>query len=90
MYYLTLVAYYIYFNSLKVMYGVCVLVLGLFYMYILSLAIADTQKLHPSLFNHHHFITNFLFLQLQDTAPPLPPSSNHSYYSLSLLSASSG
>ncbi|KAL9356754.1 hypothetical protein Peur_050007 [Populus x canadensis] len=44
MYYLTLVAYYIYFNSSKVFYFLSLLILALFYMFVLKQSVGDTQK----------------------------------------------
>jgi hypothetical protein len=44
MYYLTLVAYYIYFNSSKVFYFLSLLILALLYMFVLKRSVGDTQK----------------------------------------------
>jgi ferritin len=45
MYYLTLVAYYIYFNSSKVFYYLSLLIMAMFYMFVFEESVRDTQKL---------------------------------------------
>ncbi|KAJ6996858.1 hypothetical protein NC653_013443 [Populus alba x Populus x berolinensis] len=44
MYYLTLMAYYIYFNSSKVFYFLSLLILALFHMFVLKESVGDAQK----------------------------------------------
>uniref|UniRef100_A0A2C9VRV3 Uncharacterized protein n=1 Tax=Manihot esculenta TaxID=3983 RepID=A0A2C9VRV3_MANES len=85
MYYLTLVAYYIYFNSCKVLYGVCLVVLGLFNMYMAiashGIRFRDAHQLEiaPSAACNWGFSQQYYY---SGTSPPPSPllSSNHSYY----------
>ncbi|KAJ6907841.1 hypothetical protein NC651_018325 [Populus alba x Populus x berolinensis] len=76
MYYLTLVAYYIYFNSSKVFYYLSLLIVALFYLFVFKESVRDTQKLAAWVCRQ----------EARDLFSAHPHDSNASYYRVSVLS----
>ncbi|KAL9378111.1 hypothetical protein Peur_029446 [Populus x canadensis] len=87
MYYLTLVAYYIYFNSSKVFYYLSLLIVALFYMFVFKESVRDTQKLAAWVCKQE--ARDLFCLQFEESATTSaahPHDSNASYYRVSVLS----
>ena len=87
MYYLTLVAYSIYFNSSKVFYFLSLFILALFYMFVLKESVGDTQKFAAWVCMQEARVLFCLkFEESFSISAALHHDSNVSYYRVSVLS----